>query len=524
MKKEHFFAILIALAALVINNLPIFYFNLVKKDSLVFLNRRFINSQDVYTYVSFIEQSKQGRNLFENLYTSEPQKANLFRPSYLLAGKIASLLNISSIATYHLFRILFSILFFFILYIFLHHFFDQPTKRLLAFTIILTSSGLGFILKKWFPDSTDLWIPESITFLSLAEAPHFILSQILMLSGFHFLLTFSEKKKFSSLLLSTLSFLFLSFEHPFNLFVIMPIIFFFSLWSGLSFAKSLLLVFINSAGIIFQLIQTSQNPILKLWQTQNILLSPAPSQYLGGFGFLLAFVLIGFEKCLRQFKDEKSYKLVLLWIFITVILLYSPFSFQRRFIEGVHIPISIIATVGILAVYDRLKGPFKVKSKILISRILVIVSVLILSLSSFCSISEDFRLINGDSIDSYYYYLASPEVQAINWLKENTNFNNIVLTNWFYGNLIPGISGRKVFLGHKIQTSNFDLKVEKINSFLLEENNDSALSFLKENQISFIFLGLNDSMLGYGFKPDQKPFLERIYDKEDVLIYKVKPN
>jgi len=50
------------------------------------------------------------------------------------------------------------------------------------------------------PNPSDLWIPESITFLSLAEAPHFIFSQILMISGLMFFLKYLKKRELIDIL------------------------------------------------------------------------------------------------------------------------------------------------------------------------------------------------------------------------------------------------------------------------------------------------------------------------------------
>jgi hypothetical protein len=64
--KKHIIVVLI-LFFIFINNFPLISGYLIKKNSLTFLGRRIINSQDVYTYVAFIEQAKQGKILFSNL-------------------------------------------------------------------------------------------------------------------------------------------------------------------------------------------------------------------------------------------------------------------------------------------------------------------------------------------------------------------------------------------------------------------------------------------------------------------------
>jgi hypothetical protein len=224
-KLELFFAALIAVGVLLLVNLPLIYFTLLPKGGLVFLGRRVINSQDVYTYVSFIEQSKQGKYLFQNMFTSEQQSASLFRPSYLVLGKIAALFRLSSIHAYHVGRVIFSISFFVVVYCLIQQISERPKQRLLMFGVVLFSSGLGWLLGKYIGSSSDLWIPESNTFLTLAESPHFILAQTLLVSGLllfiHYLKS-RDRRALAGLFLLTLV---LAFEHPFDLLILGPVIF-----------------------------------------------------------------------------------------------------------------------------------------------------------------------------------------------------------------------------------------------------------------------------------------------------------
>src|SRR3989344_8816187 len=141
MKKYHWIIIAISIFVLFLNNLPLMAGILNPKEGLVFLGRRDINSQDLYTYVSFIEQSKDGRFLFENLYMSEEQEPRLLRPSYIIIGKAAWLFGLPPIWAYHLSRIFLTVIFMFVLYSFLKQFFENRLQQIAAYVLILTSSG-----------------------------------------------------------------------------------------------------------------------------------------------------------------------------------------------------------------------------------------------------------------------------------------------------------------------------------------------------------------------------------------------
>jgi hypothetical protein len=501
--KEFITVAAVVLAILFFNNLPLLVGYWGEKQDLKFLGRRLINSQDTYTYIAFIEQAKQGKTLFENLYTTDHQEPRLLRPSYLFIGKFAAISGMSSIGAYHFFRIILGFIFGIILYKFIGVFFSK--HRLAVLVFILTSSGLGFLLGSLFKDSIDLWVPEAITFMSLAEAPHFILSQILMVFVFW---SFLKKRYF----LSGLSLLLLSFEHPFDLFPILFTLVIILLWER-KISLSMIWIFLFAGiGGAYQLFELTSNPVLKAWSSQNVLLSPDPISYFIGFGLLIPLAVIGGEKFLEETTLEK--KLIIVWFAAGLILPFFPVSFQRRFIEGAHIPLAILAIEGIFFLSKKYG---KLSESVLIG-----IMILSLSFSSIALVLNDFREINKDTPAGYYYYLLDNEITAMNWLKANSQAPDGVLSNWFYGNLIPGLTGRRVYLGHKIQTPNFDERIEKINKFILNTNGQEALKFLEDNNIDYIFLGKNDSIIAYGFEPNEKPYLIRVYDHAGVTIYKVK--
>lgn len=509
MKYEKIWAILIALVILIISNLPIFYFYINGKENLFFLGRRVNEYQNTYPYLSFIEQAKNNRPLSENLY-NDSQVPLLYSPSYFLIGKAAAVFNLSSITAYHIARIIFSIIFFFILYIFLFKFFVEPKQRLFAFILILISSGLSFISSIIpYPSYT---LIESNTFLILTASPHLIVSLILLISGFLFLLKFIEKRKNKHILISFIFFWLLTFEYPFILPIVILTLFFTSFFSGLSFWKSLILTLSSSLVLIYQMLVNYNNLIIKFLSAQNPYLSPSPIVYISIFGFLLFFALFGLEKIIVQKKP--TVKLITIWIFSNIVFLYAPVNFQTKMAEGIHIPISILAVFGIFSLYKKIKKGW--------SGIVIHIFLVIISLSSIFLIINDFNQIGKDSYRSYYYFISKAERESLGWLNKNSDKDAIILSNWFYGNIIPGLTGRKVYLGYKKDNKVFNDKVLMINNFLLDDNLATSVNFLRKNNITYIFLGNNDSMSRYGFKPEIYPFLINVYSKNGVNIYKVK--
>ncbi len=533
-KKEYFFFILITIFVLVFSNIYLFYGIFSPKNGLTYLGRRVINSQDTYTYVAFIEQAKQGKILFENLYTTEPQTASLIRPSYYLLGRVASVLDISSIAAYHLGRIIFSIAFCLVLYIFLGIFFSTYKRRLLAYTIIIATTGLGFLVGNLWSQVSDAWIPESNTFLSLQEAPHFILSQALMLLTFLFILkgwgiAYDKnkiKRRTVYLLFSFISLFLLTFEHPYDLLLCTGTILASAVYLGLfqKVKRSVLIISSLGAvvvcllGLLYQYTETLRNPILSNWAAQSK--SPNPMDYILGYGILIPFAVFGLERYLTQKKFSQI--LIVSWVGVTSVLLYSPVFFQRRLSEGFHIPLGILGAEGLIITAFFVSRLFIPKVRRMVSYIFVIIIVSVMCVGTILGVQQDVRTVNNDTIGAYYYYMLNDEIKAMDFLKHQTGEKDIILSNWFYGNVIPGVTGRKVYIGHKAQTNQFESKIRTINKFLLNKNVDEAYRFLKDNNITYLYLGGNDSILTYGFKPEKKPYLIKIYDEGQAKIYRVR--
>lgn len=513
MKKETKLAYIIGLTVLLLVNLPFLVPILSKKEGLVFLGRHPVNSQDTYTYMAWIEQARQSQEL-KNLYTSESQSSAILRPSYQLIGKLAQIAGTSSVAAYHAARLILTGIFMAVFYRFLRHFFESERERLLAFALTLSSSGLGYLFGRLVPESIDLWVPEAITFMAMMEAPHFILSLILLLLGYTFILKFLEKRQGRTLIAVGFAFLLLALEHPFNLITAVPILVVWVFWETRSLLTAVGIGLLAGIGLLYQVWAVYANPILRAWEGQNTLLSPEPINYLIGFGLILPFVIIGGERMLR--KASPGQKLSLIWIAVTALALYLPLNFQRRLIEGVQLPLAIAAAYGVLAIISR----YKEKTRWALASLIVGA----LAVGNLVLIYREVQTVQAETKDSYYYHLSAPEWRAMHWLREETTSEDVILANWFNGNLIPGITGRTVYLGHKIQTVEFEKKVLEVDKFLLEEDAERAEAFLRENRISYIYLGIGDSMLTYGFTPETKAYLVPVYQEEGVQIYRVTAN
>ena len=97
--------------------------------------------------------------------------------------------------------------------------------------------------------------------------------------------------------------------------------------------------------------------LLRAWSQQNQTLSPPPIDYLLGYGLLWVFAFFGARQAWRRKSDWDV--LLLVWIVVTLPMLYAPFPLQRRLSLGLHVPIGILAAIGLTEIV-RAKWPRRI--------------------------------------------------------------------------------------------------------------------------------------------------------------------
>jgi len=268
-KKEWLIVAIICLVTVIIVLSPYLYGYFTTPADTIFSGVTFDHD---YSYFSMIQQAREGNFLFQNYYTHEEHRSIFFRPLFLIIGQFANIFNTSNAFAFHFFKIIFIIGLVFLSYKFISIFFKEKTHRLLCLIILLFSSGFGFIAGRVNYLSTDLWVPESQVFASFFSQPHFILSQILILLCFIWLL----KKNLKYAVFAGLANLLLGFIHPFDLVTtfFIPAVYFIILYFWKKDNRFLNLIIygaITLPAIIYQYWALKIEPIAKSWNDQNIL-------------------------------------------------------------------------------------------------------------------------------------------------------------------------------------------------------------------------------------------------------------
>jgi len=535
--KERKLLVWLCIIMVVLTAVPYLFGYLRTPTSTTYTGIHALTAGDSNVYYSYLEQVKQGHYLFQDLYTSEVQPYPYFQPFWFGVGIFAKILNLPNWTAVQLSRLLLVPVFIFIAYLFIAYLFSDKIKRKLAIFLLLFSSGLGGLLSPvlepgkyiaggYYHWPMDLWVPESISFLSLYHLPHILASSILFLLVFLLILLAWENNRYCySVWAGIISFFWFWF-HPFHIITVFSVMGGYILISSvrqkgilLTKIKHLLVVFLMALpAVIFYLVFLKIDPLMAGRSLQNILITPIPWMLLISYGFLGILAILGFFKSFR-INDEKI-SFIAIWFMVQLFLLYIPLAFQRRLAQNFHFPVTILAIVGICSIYRFLSRKFSDKSANLLlnNKILMgLLFIIFLAFSNIYVLANDVLLYQNNSYP--YFYLTDEYSQVMVWLENNISLNDVVLSEEINGNFIPGMSGRKVYLGHGVETLDYENKLEKVEWFF-EKDEESAekKEFLEENNITYLFWSDAEKGLG-SFDPKNKEYLKEVFSNQTVTIY-----
>lgn len=510
------------LVLLAVMFLPYAYGYLTTPPDLQFMGIHTLNSGDTYTYLAWMQQAREGNLLFINLYTSEPHERVFFHPLFLMMGWLAEALRLTNIAAFHLSRVFLVFVFCLVVYAFIAKYLPSAFWRRTCFLLISTSSGLGWLLGSVVPSAVDLWQPEAITFMSLYESPLFTASLLLMLVVFYAWLQSLENTPRCAIG-AGLAMLILSVIHQYDVCTVGATLAVCSalLWwlRGISAYRLLgrvaVILGLSSPGIVYSLWAVSTNPVFRAWSQARIDASPGPLGYVVGFGVVFFLALIGIAKVISHSTVRGL--LLTSWVLTTAVLVYTPISFQRRLIQGVHIPLTILATVGLsrLVAWLIRRAPLSRGSPWQFRRVIVEVVIVLSCLSNVVLLKRDILAFRSKT---WPYYVNKSTMEGIDWLAKHTDSSQIVLAPPEIGYWIPGIAGNQVYVGHNPSTINLQRKLATVAWFFGSSTPDpEKLQFLRDNRISYIF---TDQALQFG-DWDVDDYLRLVFVNDDVWIWRV---
>jgi hypothetical protein len=271
-------------------------------------------------------------------------------------------------------------------------------------------------------------------------------------------------------------------------------------------------VLVSAPVVGYSLWVFNSDPVYEVWSAQNLILSPHPLHYLAAYGMLL--LLAAFAVC-DAWRSERPVWLALAWVGVVPFLVYLPFNLQRRLVEGVQVPLSLLAAWGLGQIANC-----KLQISSLRRWLLVGVVLLALSLTNVVLVAGNALVLHGRSEP---VYRDAAEIAALDWLSGRVESDNVVLTSYETGNYLPARVWARVFVGHGPETVDFAQKKSQAARFFSNTRADGEWrrQFLEEYGIDYVFWGPNERKLGK-FVPYEASYLQPVYEEmPDYAIFEV---
>lgn len=468
-------------------------------------------------------------------FTAEPQTGTWVHGLYLWLGWLTAPFRLNPVLVYHLARLAGGFLFALAIFVLIRQFFEKAGERNLAFLLAYAISSiphLSFVggklalLEPYLPWWSGGEVMRRVTFL-----PHSLMRDSLLLLIFAWWIKVLKEGRVRFLPAALAAGFLLSFFGPLQaglvwLWLALGVAFvFFQEVKTRRFVKTRLVVktaflyFLFSLPSFLYIVQVfSINPWkwVKEWELANPRITPFWEwAAFSGVTFFLALpgmILVLARRGLARILLLAFILVTMAGIFSRATSLFGLISFRFLGVP-LHVPFGIFAADTLSAAQKFFRLRFLA--------LIVALFLLLLSLPAYIQ-SIDTQ------IDEYHprrgfinVYLPQAWYDSMRWLDENTDPDEIVLSEFVTGNTIPAVSGNTTYIGHFVSTLNLAEKAEKSDAFFSGGmGQEEARQFLLDNRIDYVFHGAMEWPMGVN--PAIYPFLEKIFENEAATIYKFK--
>ena len=200
--------------------------------------------------------------------------------------------------------------------------------------------------------------------------------------------------------------------------------------------------------------------------------------------------------------------------------MYLPLNVQRRFSEGILIPLAVLAVMGMkLSVRPLRNGVRSYRRRFVQTRRIVL--ALLLPSAVFFWLITFLGGLSPSCVEDSCAYRPQAELDALDWLAEIADKNTVVMGTERTGNYLPIRTDLRPFLGHGPETLYSADRREQVKLFFRGElSSNERERLLTEAGVQYVMFGqlerdLNDdpSVWNSG--------MSVIYDQNGYLIYEV---
>ncbi len=404
-----------------------------------------LNPIDGNSYLAKMRIGMSGEWQFSLPYSAEQGDGAYLFLFYIFLGHLTRVLHANALVVFHAARLMADIFLLVVLVRFSRFYLSgqkEPVK-ITAFLLLVFGSGMGWIAALAGGISADMWVAEMFPFLSMLVNPHFPLGLALLLDLLLRVETGINRKNgiwtaieglllaiinpFSGVVLALVSIPYFCLERPFS-------------FKSTAFKLSALLG-PSGLALLFQYWETLNDPLLRVWNAQNITISPPAWDLLLSLSPALPLALFATIRIIQK-REFLRYRLLILWLIGGLFLAYVPFSLQRRFLLGLFIPVAVLAILGVVELtHARTQKTLRWVGAL--TAFAVLTNLLLLT-----------GIAGAISTRSDQLYFPSSELDAFEWINLQPEKPNLIMAPDNVGNRIPAYTRWRVVYGHPYETIN----------------------------------------------------------------------
>ena len=405
--------------------------------------------EDSLGYMAWSQQATHGSLLFKLKYTAVPCRPFLFHPFFLVCGFVSSLLGGHIGVIHWIARAIGVVVFFLVFFRFISDLGLNRHQSMIATILVGVSSGCGWFAMKFGigPNSScypvDLWLVDSNTYWSLLWNPLYPWSLALLVFSIHLMDRGTRTGEKRDLRLSGFCVAILSLIHPYQVPLLFALATLITIFRQRKEALRLLPQFLYLAlpVALGMFLLDKLNPVATMHSATGKMVSANPLAYVLGFGLPLFLSLAGLAAEWRKLLPR--YWHLVLWVVLSISFSYLPFWFQRKLIFGAHVPLCILAGISADRLLARIPGR-RMRRWALAGSGILLLPLAVATQGHLLATERDIVKQNKDEL----YYVDTDLLDALNYLKHNSNPDDVVFATWPISSLIPAFSGNTVVWGH----------------------------------------------------------------------------